>query len=534
NTTANNTNTDFHKKDASPHYYLLLGECPTQRYSHSKAFVDSKQWIERLQVSNQHWEVHNIATDTWLSRTYKSGNYSHQDLLDFTKQQLTQLDVTKDKFQWIFSVDCSQIVKHVKPYYMSWYKQNKSESLQLFPTNWTNCFVQVQYRFPSCCRCVAVHKYTLFKALDQQPLLGLYYIYIYIYICMCKKKEFQKISTFFKKKRKIVFDIEIQLAIDNGIDWRIIRNEQYPESRLVLWIQGIFQRDMSYGFKPLQKELYNQLINYSNLIISSNNNNNNNNNEKIYFCAISTKTFYSSRYYMDSLFRHLLVYVLSQRYSHLPQCTYIGGYQSPLWEQRTDPSLLCNVRNPKYTNYGPKTSHHLLPLCFRDFQFSINFENTITYGYTSEKIYTGLLGGGIPIYLGNIDIAQLVNLDRIIVCNLTRFYDDEYIASKRYEFNMLKSQRRFNDDVHADANATQKSAFDPLKMLTWLHTMFGDGMNACVDDIVRVYQNKTLYRWKLAQPSIPNNSFRHSHYDGSVIADEILHILHFFRSPLFQ
>ncbi|ETO00122.1 hypothetical protein RFI_37337, partial [Reticulomyxa filosa] len=207
----------------------------------------------------------------------------------------------------------------------------------------------------------------------------------------------------------------------------------------------------------LQKELYNQVINYSNLIISNNNNNNNNNNnEKNYFCAISTKTFYSPRYYMDSLFQHLLVYIR--------RCC-----------------ATCAIRTIQIMVRRRATTCSAL---FRDFQFSINFENTITYGYTSEKIYTGLL---VPIYLGNINIAQLVNLDRVIVCNLTRFYDDKYVASKCYEFNILKSQRRFNDDVYAAVNATQKSAFDPLKMLIWLHTMFGDGMNACVDDIVRVY-----------------------------------------------
>ncbi|ETO07861.1 hypothetical protein RFI_29528, partial [Reticulomyxa filosa] len=264
------------ERDASPRYYLLLGECPNQRYSHSKAFVDSKQWIERLQESNQHWEVHTIAIDTWLSRTYEFGNYSHQDLLDFTKQQLTQLDVTKDKFQWIFSVDCSQIFKHVKPYYMSWYKQNKSESLQLFlskpslPPDYPNQLDQLLSSKSNTVfrHAVGVLPSTSIRYLnrwinnsywDSNILLRpLYYIYIYTYI---EYLTLEYNRPLIMEEVGEVFEMnDIRNRDCNDVDINLQRTKSWPRQGCisVLWIQGIFQRDMSYGFKPLQKELYNQ------------------------------------------------------------------------------------------------------------------------------------------------------------------------------------------------------------------------------------------------------------------------------------
>ncbi|ETO13915.1 hypothetical protein RFI_23455 [Reticulomyxa filosa] len=263
----------------------------------------------------------------------------------------------------------------------------------------------------------------------------------------------------------------------------------------MLWIQGIFQRDMSYGFKPLQKQLYDELMDYKKLIVPqtqhSMTDNVSSSTRRSRFCAISTKSFFSSRYFLDALFRHVLVHMLANRYPQLPKCTSIGGYHD---HEVNDSSLSCNVYNPKYKQYGPTTSHHLLPLCFQDFMFTVNFENTITYGYTSEKIYTGLLGGSIPVYLGNIEIKELINLDRVIYCDLTRFYDDEYIASKRKEFSDLKMRKFFDESENTHH---KRPGYDEPKMLQWVQSMFQKGMEACVDEIAKVYQNTSLYEWKI-------------------------------------
>ena len=46
-----------------------------------------------------------------------------------------------------------------------------------------------------------------------------------------------------------------------------------------------------------------------------------------------------------------------------------------------------------------------LPLFYRDYKFAIAFENAASPGYTTEKIIAPLIGGAVPIYWGNPEIA---------------------------------------------------------------------------------------------------------------------------------
>lgn len=54
--------------------------------------------------------------------------------------------------------------------------------------------------------------------------------------------------------------------------------------------------------------------------------------------------------------------------------------------------------------------------CKEKFTFTLDMENSQVEGYVSEKIFTGLLAGNIPVYFGAYDIEKYINPKRIIIC----------------------------------------------------------------------------------------------------------------------
>ncbi len=58
-----------------------------------------------------------------------------------------------------------------------------------------------------------------------------------------------------------------------------------------------------------------------------------------------------------------------------------------------------------------------------DYKFTIAAVNAILSGYTTEKLYTSLKAGTIPIYWGNPDISFDVNPEAIINCHSFESFD---------------------------------------------------------------------------------------------------------------
>lgn len=57
--------------------------------------------------------------------------------------------------------------------------------------------------------------------------------------------------------------------------------------------------------------------------------------------------------------------------------------------------------------------------CKEKFTFTLDMENSQIEGYVSEKLFTGLLAGNIPVYFGATDIEKYINPKRIIVCKVS-------------------------------------------------------------------------------------------------------------------
>lgn len=51
------------------------------------------------------------------------------------------------------------------------------------------------------------------------------------------------------------------------------------------------------------------------------------------------------------------------------------------------------------------------------YKFTIAFENEISRGYTTEKVFMALEAHSIPIYWGNPEIGEIVNEKAIINCH---------------------------------------------------------------------------------------------------------------------
>ena len=160
-------------------------------------------------------------------------------------------------------------------------------------------------------------------------------------------------------------------------------------------------------------------------------------------------------------------------------------------------------------------------------------ENTLSYGYSSEKVFTGLLANTVPVYFGNKEVADLINLDRIVYCKLP----DEEVVSLREEWwtaqKDMKRELGVNPNLNPDDNRTLQFRMDPL-VRKWAVKSYGPFLQKCIDEVIAIDQNDTLYKWKLKQHIVPGDTFKNSHYDGTVLTDSLIEIMRLLKSPLFD
>ena len=157
-----------------------------------------------------------------------------------------------------------------------------------------------------------------------------------------------------------------------------------------------------------------------------------------------------------------------------------------------------------------------LPLCQTKYKFTISMENSFSHGYLTEKLYSSLFAGSMPIYFGATDIARYINVDRIIHCH----FSEININRMRFIQSMLGKEKfgdREQEQLYNFAISYMKP--DLLK---------------CIDKVKQVDQNDTLYEWKLSQPVFPNNQIKNTHYDHTIVAQNIIDILKYLKSPLFS
>ncbi|ETO12102.1 hypothetical protein RFI_25273, partial [Reticulomyxa filosa] len=80
------------ERNSSTHYYLLLGECPNQRYSHSKAFVDSEV---KPTLGSAQYKPSNILLEPFFF--IKKNTYAHTYIYITLEKYLKRMNFFKKK-----------------------------------------------------------------------------------------------------------------------------------------------------------------------------------------------------------------------------------------------------------------------------------------------------------------------------------------------------------------------------------------------------------------------------------------------------
>lgn len=130
------------------------------------------------------------------------------------------------------------------------------------------------------------------------------------------------------------------------------------------------------------------------------------------------------------------------------------------------PATIDGIPPNEWFNYPPQF--------YKAYKFAITFENSHLPGYTTEKLFSGLLGDTVPIYFGNPDIKDLVNPARFIHCP--------------FNVSNLVGYKGKPGDLR---NA-------------WVKEKSQKELQMCVDKIEEVASNDTLYKQMLMEPVYPN------------------------------
>lgn len=105
--------------------------------------------------------------------------------------------------------------------------------------------------------------------------------------------------------------------------------------------------------------------------------------------------------------------------------------------------------------------------CKKKFTYTLDMENSQIEGYVSEKLFTGLLAGNIPVYFGATDIEKYINPKRIIVCKV----DSKKIENVRRSINMrgvvaekslIKFEKEFADDISKCTNKIKAADIEAM------------------------------------------------------------------------
>ncbi|KAL7508474.1 hypothetical protein ACHAXN_005546 [Cyclotella atomus] len=172
--------------------------------------------------------------------------------------------------------------------------------------------------------------------------------------------------------------------------------------------------------------------------------------------------FNSSSYDIDAIVRHLFFRQLSE-YKPCERVTNCKG-------------------NP-YNSYK----------CMMQHKFHITMENSAVQGYISEKLFMGALGAGIPIYFGAPDVGSFLNVNSFISCNISlaviekmRSFYPRHAKPRPFLFNL------------SSPFPTEEELFN------WADKYLRPELKPCVDRVIELDRNDTLYKQVASEPFITN------------------------------
>lgn len=175
------------------------------------------------------------------------------------------------------------------------------------------------------------------------------------------------------------------------------------------------------------------------------------------------------------------------------------------------PDSLCTCRTTRGIEDPPARSDFLDGTVFmvEQYRFALVFENNRVPGYVTEKITNALLADTVPIYWGAPDIAEHINMDRIIHCNLSG-----------NALQAFRSLPRPNNNTEAE------------KTILLGKEILRQSMMPCLEEVMRLDASPELWAEKLMQPILRNKRIEGSYFDLNRVAKSIHAILHVYNSSL--
>ena len=129
----------------------------------------------------------------------------------------------------------------------------------------------------------------------------------------------------------------------------------------------------------------------------------------------------------------------------------------------------------------------------------------------TEKITNAILADTVPIYFGAPDIAEYINMDRIVHCDLE--------GESMDAFRQLPKPK----------NLTAAE-----EMIRKGQTLLRDVMQPCLEEIKRLDTDPEEYLRKVSQPMLPNGQFEGSYFDLNRIVRGLRSVLSAYNTSLLD
>jgi hypothetical protein len=126
-------------------------------------------------------------------------------------------------------------------------------------------------------------------------------------------------------------------------------------------------------------------------------------------------------------------------------------------------------------------------LCKSRFLFSIDMDNASLEGYITEKLFTGLIAGTVPIYFGAPDVARWVNPRRIIHCSLNA----TVLAA-------LRAQKQGRSFPQLQERLQREPA--KFELFAFFREFLRPHLASCVDRVVAVLNDPDEYARMVREP----------------------------------
>ena len=131
----------------------------------------------------------------------------------------------------------------------------------------------------------------------------------------------------------------------------------------------------------------------------------------------------------------------------------------------------------------------------------------------TEKLFNALYGYTIPIYFGDDMVGGYVNEKRFVNCRIS----DEQSQHIR---NLTELNQKIGRINTVDRLSSQ------------IKRIAGRKLDKCVDRVIEIERNKSLYREMLLEPVFKKNVYEGSIMDPFVIAQRFKKVLRFLDSYL--